>query len=216
MYPLLGSTFSGNSAASGGGIENDSTLTVTDCTLSGNSAASGGGIVNAGTLTLTSSTIADNSASSFGSGIYGGGFGMGSVRNTIVAGNTAPFGPDIAFGIPSQGHNLIGNGTNGTGFSVTDLVGTSTNPIDPLLGPLQDNGGPTQTMALLSGSPAIDAGDNTGAPTTDQRGFPRIVGSAIDIGARTPTRRPGHAPGLPGPGQRRGGHALRDHRHHPG
>jgi hypothetical protein len=52
-----------------------------------------------------------------------------------------------------------------------------------MLGPLQDNGGPTQTMALLSGSPAIDAGDNTGAPDTDQRGFARIVGGTIDIGA---------------------------------
>jgi CSLREA domain-containing protein len=180
---VTGSTFSGNSAGSGGAIESDSPLTVTDSTLNGNSAANGGGIVNAGTLNLTSSTIADNSATSFGGGIFSGSLGGGSVRNTIIAANTAPFGPDVAFGIPSQGHNLIGNGTNGSGFSPTDLVGTSANPIDPMLGPLQDNGGLTQTMALLPGSPAIDAGDNSSAPATDQRGFPRIVGSAIDIGA---------------------------------
>jgi predicted outer membrane repeat protein len=180
---ITGSTFRGNSAANGGGIDSDSTLTITDSTFSGNSATSGGGILNSGKLTLTNSTIADNSASGFGGGIYGGGFGGGNVRSTIVAGNNAPFGPDVAFGIPSQGHNLIGNGSGGTGFTGMDLVGTSGHLIDPLLGPLQDNGGRTQTMALLPGSPAIDAGDNTGAPATDQRGFPRIVGGTIDIGA---------------------------------
>jgi hypothetical protein len=83
----------------------------------------------------------------------------------------------------SQGHNLIGDGTGGSGFDPTDLVGTSANPIDPLLGPLQDNGGPTQTMALLVGSPAIGAGDPTNAPPTDQRGASRIFNGTIDIGA---------------------------------
>src|SRR5262249_23608325 len=75
---------------------------------------------------------------------------------------------------------LIGEGSGGTGYSATDLVGT-----DPLLGPLQDNGGPTFTHALLPGSPAVDAGDNTGASEWDQRGegFPRIVNKTIDISA---------------------------------
>jgi hypothetical protein len=62
-------------------------------------------------------------------------------------------------------------------------VGTADNPIDPVLGPLQDNGGPTRTMAPLVGSPALDAGDNTDAPPTDQRGAPRIAQGTIDIGA---------------------------------
>jgi hypothetical protein len=87
--------------------------------------------------------------------------------------------------VTSQGHNLIGDGTGGSGYDPTDLVGTADNPIDPLLGPLQDNGGPTFTMALLPGSAAIDAGDNTGASDWDQRDAPfrRIVNGTIDIGA---------------------------------
>src|SRR5439155_18199838 len=73
----------------------------------------------------------------------------------------------------------------GSGFVAADLVGSAAGPIDPKLGPLQNNGGPTLTMALLPGSPAIDAGDNTNAPPYDQRGpgFPRIVNGKIDIGA---------------------------------
>ena len=93
-----------------------------------------------------------------------------------------------------QGYNLIGDGTGGSGYNTSkDLVGTAASPIDPLLGPLQDNGGPTigapgntmslQTQALLPGSPAIGAGDPTNAPATDERGFPRIVNGKIDIGA---------------------------------
>jgi len=108
-----------------------------------------------------------------------------------VAGNLV--GPDVvpsSSGTPhlfiSQGHNLIGASAGGDGFvnGVNgDQVGTLAVPIDAHLGPLQNNGGPTLTHALLTGSPAINAGDNTGAPATDQRGFPRIVGGIIDIGA---------------------------------
>jgi hypothetical protein len=84
----------------------------------------------------------------------------------------------------SLGHNLIGNGSGGAGFSASDLVGTSLNPLDPRLGPLQDNGGPTPTMALLPGSPAIDAGGLTDSEW-DQRGpgYPRLVNGTTDIGA---------------------------------
>jgi hypothetical protein len=86
--------------------------------------------------------------------------------------------------LTSLGHNLIGIGSGGSGYAPTDLVGTSTNPIDPKLGPLQDNGGPTWTMALLPGSPAIGAGGPTDSEW-DQRGpgYARTVNGATDIGA---------------------------------
>jgi hypothetical protein len=195
---VTGSTLSGNSAALGGALINSGmgvlsvTATITDSTLSGNSAGSGGAIYNSfgsgtgsATVTITSCTLSGNSANQ-GGGIYNaGGPASTTARNTILAGNTAPGSPDISGVLNSQGHNLIGDGTDGSGYDPTDLVGTSTNPIDPRLGPLQDNGGPTFTPALLPGSPAIDAGDNTNAPMWDQRGAPfrRIVNGTIDIGA---------------------------------
>jgi hypothetical protein len=189
MVTVTASTLSGNSASSlGGGIYSDSsTVILANSTLSGNSATYGGGIYNSGldsTLTVTSCTLSGNSASSLGGGIYSGA-GLIALRNTILAGNTAPTGPDVDGILNSQGHNLIGDGSGGSGFVATDLVGTSASPVDPKLGPLQDNGGPTQTMALLPGSPAIGAGDPTGAPLYDQRGpgFPRVVNGKIDIGA---------------------------------
>ena len=92
----------------------------------------------------------------------------------------------------SQGHNLIGDGTGGSGFinGVNgDIVGTSANPIDPKIGDLASNGGPIKTHALLAGSPAIDHGDNAGVPAIDQRGFPRKKDgngdglAIVDIGA---------------------------------
>jgi hypothetical protein len=192
---ITDSTLSGNISSAGGAILNTFTgsLSLLDSTLSGNSAVIDGpgtglgGAVYAegGPFTMIGCTVSGNSATrSLGSG--GGIFASGSagpvLRNDIVAGNTGPFGPDIYGPVASQGHNLIGDGTAGGGFIASDLVGTSAQPIDPLLGPLQGNGGPTRTMALLTGSPAIDAGDNSGAPDTDQRGFARIVNGTIDIG----------------------------------
>jgi hypothetical protein len=108
---------------------------------------------------------------------------MGStlaLKDTIVAGNTAFLGPDVYGNLGSQGHNLIGNPQDMTGWVTSDLL-----HVNPMLGPLADNGGPTPTMALLPGSPAIDAGNNAGAPMWDQRGAPfrRIVNGVIDIGA---------------------------------
>jgi hypothetical protein len=102
-------------------------------------------------------------------------------RNSILAGNTAEtIAPDLSGNLGSVGHNLIGDQTGGNGFDDTDLLN-----VDPQLGPLQDNGGPTWTHALVKGSAAIDAGDNTDAPEFDQRGpsFLRIVNGIIDIGA---------------------------------
>ncbi len=185
---VSGSTFSSNSATDGGGIDNNGTLTLTNSTLSGNSANdSGGGIDNEsseggiGTLTLTNSTLSGNSAANDGGGIDNN--GMATLNNTIVA--NSPSGGDVAnFATLTGSHNLIEDGSGG-------LAGTITG--DPKLGPLANNGGSTQTMALLAGSPAINAGDNalavdptTGLPlATDQRGAPfvRIAGGTVDIGA---------------------------------
>jgi hypothetical protein len=184
---------SGNSATSpGGGIISvggalanfDGRLTVSNSTLSGNSATGGdgGGIGNEGglsTLTVTNCTLSGNSAMT-GGGIDNQGAPPGTVTalDTIIAGNTASTGPDVNGQLTSLGHNLIGNTSGGSGFVASDLLN-----VNPQLGPLQDNGGPTQTMALLPGSPAIDAGDDTGAPASDQRGFARIVNGIVDIGA---------------------------------
>jgi len=199
---VAGCTLTGNSAGTptiqggGGGIFNqDSTLTLTNSTLYGNTAYRGGGIENhysvaATVLTVSNTTISGNSATQ-GGGVANDAMGIpptaGTLNalDTIFAGNTATTSPDVSGVIASQGHNLIGIGAGASGYAATDLVGTLTTPINPNLGPLQNNGGPTQTMALLPGSPAINAGDNTGAPQYDQRGagYPRIVGGTIDIGA---------------------------------
>jgi hypothetical protein len=167
-------------------------LTISNSTISNN--GHGGAIENQGPLTITNSTVSANQGGIDDSVIA-------ALGDTVVAGNT---GADLGGPVMSLGHNLIGDGSHGSGFADTDLVGTAQNPIDPLLGPLQDNGGPTQTMALLPGSPAIDAGDNTAAPMWDQRGAPfhRIVNGVIDIGAFEVQARghggPSHQP-LPDP-----------------
>jgi hypothetical protein len=192
---LSNSTLSGNSAFfEGGAVYNDGTLTVSNSTLPGNTAGVGGGIFSyrPRTLTVSNCTLSGNRA------VYGGGglsVGPGSplLHDTLIAGNfrglTGTSSDDVTGALdPAGDHNLIGDGTGMTGLSNGvngNLVGSADAPIDPLLGPLQDNGGPTQTMALLPGSPAIDAGDNTDAPDWDQRGpgYPRIVNGIIDIGA---------------------------------
>jgi hypothetical protein len=187
---ITGSTIANNSATTwGGGIYNQAgTITLTNDTIANNSANAGGGIYTFGSgavITLTNCTIAGNSCSGFnneGGGIYQGiGDPTTILKNTIVALNTADEGPDIDGAITSQGHNLVGNSKDASGFVDSDFVGTADNPIDPLLGPLQDNGGPTQTMALQQGSLAIDNGDPDGAPALDQRGVARDA--FPDIGA---------------------------------
>jgi hypothetical protein len=176
---ITGSTLSDNSAASGGGIWNAgtltlssstlsgnransmvfgvggaifsghaSTLTIVSSTLTGNSATSGGGAIeNAGTATVNNSTVSGNSARLFGNGIYTG--GTFTTGNTIIAGNRGGSIGDVSGFLDSQGYNLIGDGEGSGGFTDTDLVGTPGLPIDPGLGPLQDNGGPSPTMAVL-------------------------------------------------------------------
>jgi predicted outer membrane repeat protein len=171
--------FSGNSAAIGGAIANSSTLTLTNVILNGNSAQFGGGIFNGGgSSTIINATIAGNSATTQGGGIDIAG-GTLNLENSIIANNTSPSGPDIFGTAISQGYNLVKDITSTT-FTTTagDITGS-----DPLLGALADNGGPTRTMALLSGSPAIDTGTCFGAPTADQRGMTRPQNSLCDMGA---------------------------------
>lgn len=172
------STVSDNSGGQAGGILNSGTLNVSNSTLAGNSCSSaGGGIVNHGTMTVSNSTVSGNSA-----GRGGGIFvlsGTLTVGNTILAGNTSANSPDLDGAITTNlGHNLIGNTEGGSGFVASDLLN-----VNPLLAPLGDYGGPTQTMPLLPGSPAVDAGDNALAPATDQRGVARGVNGTTDIGA---------------------------------
>jgi hypothetical protein len=192
---ITNSTLSGNSTISGGGgggIFNyggfgPSTLTITNSTLSGNSTTYGGGIYSyASTLTITNSTLSGNSATSGGGGIYKDSSTL-TIGNTIL--KTGASGENIfnnSDPVTSLGYNLSNDGT-GPNNGTTDQINT-----DPLLGPLQDNGGPTFTHALLAGSPAINAGDPSFDPNVfdppllyDQRGsgFSRVSNSRIDIGA---------------------------------
>lgn len=206
---MYGCTVSGNSAfESGGGIYNASarTMSLTNCTISGNSTGGtiiggqqtptfgaaivyakvmgqGGGIFNIGTMELLNCTIANNSTEDYGGGFVNLAPDTAIFKNTIVANNTAGVpGTNNCFNGPSGvitslGYNL--DSENSCGFNQpTDLINTN-----PLLGPLQDNGGPTFTHALLHNSPAIDKGGDPIAVVTDQRGVPRPQGTALDIGA---------------------------------
>ena len=194
--------------AIGGGIVSSYTnVAVTNSTISGNSASVGGGIFsysyyryynnygysgyygNRYLLTVTQSTVAGNSASSQGGGIYSDSSYL-TVTNSVVAQNDSNVGRDLfeyRYSILAASYSLIGDNAGnslaeapvGTPDANRNLVGGPVNGlIDPLLGPLQDNGGPTWTHALLSGSPAIDAGDASAMagvgdiPLSDQRGEP--------------------------------------------
>jgi hypothetical protein len=176
-------TVSGNSG-NGGGVFNDAGIVnITNSTISGNSTQFfGGGIYNFSTMTITSSTIASNTAGSSGGGGVSNGSGTVTLKNTIVALNTSASGPDVKGTLASQGFNFIGNNKDGTitPAQSSDQIGAAGAPIDPLLGPLQDNGGPTFTLALQSNSPAINKGDPN-APARDQRGYVRQ--NAPDVGA---------------------------------
>jgi hypothetical protein len=166
----------------GGGIFNGGgTIAISNSTLNDNSAlasctrnaceAYGGGIYGF-SITISNSTLSGNSASATTAASGGGIYGAALLQNSIVA--YSPSGGNCSGTMPSNGYNLSSDTTcslNGPG----DL-----NNIDPKLGPLQNNGGPTPTMALLSGSPAIDAGNPSGCTDgqghllkTDQRGMPR-------------------------------------------
>ncbi|HEX5848665.1 MAG TPA: choice-of-anchor Q domain-containing protein [Rubrobacter sp.] len=166
---VTNSTISGNSADTGGGIANrQGTLGVTNSTISGNSAyVHGGGIYNyQGTLGITDSTVSGNKASINGGGIYNN--GTAALGNTIVANSIR--GGSCGGSITDAGGNLDTDGS-----CVDETVTTSQTTTDPLLDPkgLQNNGGPTQTIALMPGSKAVDAAVDANCPSTDQRGVSR-------------------------------------------
>lgn len=212
------STVTGNHAVNGGGIGNSGRLTINKSTVSGNTIranhASGGGIDNIGSLAINNSTISANTANPVGvlsfavgggisntsgtvtinngtvsqnfSGTHnsGGIYGPATLQNSIIANNMNGncYGP-----LTSNGYNLSSDGT-------CNLTGPGDmNNVDPMLGPLQNNGGQTQTQALSSGSPAIDTGNPSGCTDnlshllkTDQRGQPRADKEdtgGCDIGA---------------------------------
>jgi predicted outer membrane repeat protein len=187
---VIGSTLSGNKvsavltmqgigAATGGGIFNTGTLTISNSTINGNSTflhckgfciEAAGGVLNGSTVTINNSTFSGNSSGHLGGGIFSD--GTTTLQNSIVA--NSPSGGNCSGTMTSSGYNLSSDNTcnfNNTG----DLNNT-----DPKLGQLGNYGGPTQTIPLLTGSPAIDAGNPSGCTDgrghllkTDQRGKPR-------------------------------------------
>jgi predicted outer membrane repeat protein len=182
------STLSGNSASEGGGIYNDYAATLTNSTLSGNSAtSSGGGIYNDETLTVTNSTLSGNSApSGSGGGIYND--ETATLKNTLLAHGASGGNCSGSFG--SDGHNLSDDST----CSFAGIGDINNRPAGLAPAGLGSNGGPTQTIALLAGSTAVDAipvspinyctaTDGITPIATDQRGITRPQGPACDIGA---------------------------------
>jgi filamentous hemagglutinin family protein len=191
---LSNSTFTGNNTAGlGGALRNElgNTINISNSTFFGNSAGLNGGALNnlGGTYTVNNSTFFGNSAG-FGGAIYNS-IGTMSIANSIIIGNNSPNGQEINTGVGGgtltfTGPNIVGvngvSGISGTVGGVTPItpIGAASTVISTTLA---NNGGPTQTFALVSGSPAINAGSNAGVAATDQRGLPRIFGDRVDIGS---------------------------------
>jgi hypothetical protein len=203
------STLSGNTvvsmAGAGGGAylsgSNPTNSVIVNSTVSGNAAPRGGGVAllnwQSGTLMVFNSTITNNNATTTpdGGGILIGGVGASvgtlTLSSTILAGNTASNGPDLEFLPPLASQNVGGDNNlvgvaNVGNFALTgigNLTGTLANPLNPGIGPLANNGGPTQTQALLAGSPAFNAGNNILCLDTDQRGFRFNTSQPYSIGS---------------------------------
>lgn len=197
IHTVRGTTISTNTAGQGGGLflyNLDDPMIIENSTISGNQALGGGATqglgggvylysLYGGSLTIRHSTVAGNSATDAGGGLFtfSGPF---MVEHTIVGDNVAPANPDLG---------TTGDGSFDVAFSLIETAGAANFSDnggnifgqDPQLGPLQGNGGPTATHLPAATSPAVDAGDATFAPPppTDQRGFARLAGGRIDIGA---------------------------------
>jgi CSLREA domain-containing protein len=196
------STFNDNAAASGGAlyVPNGVSATVSNSTLSGNDATGGGvtdgggGVFASGSVNLHSVTVAGNDATVAGGGVMQLG-GAVNLRSTLLGNNSAgSAGPDCSGTVNSQGNNLVSNadGCNGLFNGVNgDKVGSGAAVLNPQIGSLGNNGGPTNTHALQPTSPAIDSGspDNCGGLANDQRGagFPRVVDTNVDGNSRCDT-----------------------------
>jgi hypothetical protein len=189
---------SGNGSPGAGGAiwSAGSSVVIVNCTINGNTVSGGNSIQSNGRLST------GGSASDGGFAVTAGGL---TIRNVIVAGDTVTAGsgqkangsygvngtaagPHVFGAVTSQEHNLIGMTVGSSGWMGSDLTGTITSPLIAQLGPLQNNGGPTPTLALLATSPAIDTGDDAvlSAPynlTIDQRGMHRLNNFHVDIGA---------------------------------
>jgi hypothetical protein len=181
---LIACTIAGNHGGSGGGGGSGETYFTAYTGQGAGGAGGAGGIFNADMNTpISASLINTMVASNFG--------GTGGAGGPYRGSSASAGAPDIEGFFTSLGHNLIGQADGSSGFTNgvnDDLAGSGSVPVDPILGPLSDNGGPTFTMALLHGSPALDAGEDALlAPPyglkKDQRDFPRKSGSHVDIGA---------------------------------
>jgi hypothetical protein len=166
-------------AAASSGAVSVASATFTANTATGFAGSQGGGIatVPGSSVALVNATVAGNTAS--GAGTLGGNVAPGgpvSARNTIVSGGTAPAGANCSGALASLGNNLEPGTSCG-------LVGAGDRNAEPALGPLADNGGPTDTLAITTTSPAFDAGTDSGCPPIDQRGQARPQGAVCDIGA---------------------------------
>lgn len=195
---VVSSTISGNTATTvgGGAIATgtsvaNATVNVTNSTISGNMGTNGGAMLfgSNAVVSLLHTTVTNNTSAQ-GPNVWSGG-GAVTVANSLIAANQINTGhADVGGAFTSNGGNLIGDGGPATGFTHgtnNDQVGNGAAPINPLLGPLQDNGGPTLTHMILNGSPAINAGLVANLPidTNDQRGYPNLRqrGPAPDAGA---------------------------------
>ena len=199
---ITNSIFTGNISGNGAGVENYGPLTVNNSTFSDNTASGEGGAIlndSSGASTVTNSTFGSNSANA-GGGIYNLNLASLKIANSTFSNNTAggASGGGIAnFGSLLYDSTIITNSTGGDCVNSGTLNSASTNNLvedgscpaalslsgNPQLGPLANNGGPTQTFALLANSPAIDAGSDTLCTSTDQRGISRPQGAHCDIGA---------------------------------
>lgn len=181
---LSNSTFDHVTGGQGGAIwnSNGGFLFLWNTTFVNNTGILGAAIFNTGQAQMINCTVTGNTSTGVPfdgpAAVYGGASFIS--MNNLIAGNVG--GLDVGGVFTSQGGNLIGQGAGSLGFTQpTDQVGTAGSPIDPLVSPLADNGGPVKTVAISAQSPARDAGV-AGGPPTDARGLPR-TGKALDIGA---------------------------------